>query len=151
MSTVAARRPGGHSLDTCCRATQLPKSKQRMQVFKVASTSLQHDLPHNKADWSKLQSKPAALHAFAVPARDQASPMPAAGPPKGISKLLTVTNSGHMRSPPLVERFRRAKENVLRAVTAPPPDADVNNKLMTLEAMFHQVWKLRSSQCDAVM
>ena len=77
--------------------------------------------------------------------------MPAAGPPKGISKLLTVTNSGHMRSPPLVERFRRAKENVLRAVTAPPPDLDVNNKLMTLEAMFHQVRRLRSCRCDAMV
>ena len=61
-----------------------------------------------------------------------------------------MTNSGHMRSPPLVERFRRAKENVLRAVTAPPPDAEVNNKLMTLEAMFHQVRKLRSRQRDAL-
>ena len=91
------------------------------------------------------------VHCLLVMCAIQARRMPAAGPPKGISKLLTVTNSGHMRSPPLVERFRRAKENVLRAVTAPPPDADVNNKLMTLEAMFHQVGQLRSGQCDAMV
>ena len=59
----------------------------------------------------------------------------AAGPPKGIAKLLTVSESGRMRSPPLVEKFRRAKENMLQNWQSQP----VNGKLLSLERMFHEV------------
>ena len=59
----------------------------------------------------------------------------AAGPPKGISKLLTVSESGRMRSPPLVEKFRRAKENMLQNWQSQP----INGKLLSLERMFHEV------------
>lgn len=59
----------------------------------------------------------------------------AAGPPKGIAKLLTVSDSGRMRSPPLVEKFRRAKENLLQNWQSQP----TNGKLLSLERMFHEV------------
>jgi len=59
----------------------------------------------------------------------------AAGPPKGIAKLLTVSESGRMRSPPLVEKFRRAKENMLQNWQSQP----INGKLLSLERMFHEV------------
>ena len=59
----------------------------------------------------------------------------AAGPPKGIAKLLTVSDSGRMRSPPLVEKFRRAKENMLQNWQFQP----TNGKLLSLERMFHEV------------
>ena len=59
----------------------------------------------------------------------------AAGPPKGIAKLLTVSESGRMRSPPLVEKFRRAKENMLQNWQSQP----TNGKLTSLERMFHEV------------
>ncbi|KAL3159544.1 hypothetical protein ABBQ38_009960 [Trebouxia sp. C0009 RCD-2024] len=57
------------------------------------------------------------------------------GPPKGIAKLLTVSDSGRMRSPPLVEKFRRAKENLLQNWQSQP----TNGKLLSLERMFHEV------------
>ena len=38
----------------------------------MAGSSLQHDLLHNKAGWSKLQFERALLHAIALPARDVA-------------------------------------------------------------------------------
>lgn len=59
----------------------------------------------------------------------------AAGPPKGIAKLLTVSESGRMRSPPLVEKFRRAKETMLQNWQSQP----TNGKLLSLERMFHEV------------
>lgn len=59
----------------------------------------------------------------------------AAGPPKGIAKLLMVSESGRMRSPPLVEKFRRAKENMLQNWQSQP----INGKLLSLERMFHEV------------
>ena len=62
----------------------------------------------------------------------------AAGPPRGIAKLLTVSESGRMRSPPLVEKFRRAKENMLQNWQSQP----VNGKLLSLERMFHEVGTL---------
>ena len=58
-----------------------------------------------------------------------------AGSPKGIAKLLTVSESGRLRSPPLVEKFRRTKENMLQSLQNQP----TNNKLMSLERMFHEV------------
>lgn len=62
----------------------------------------------------------------------------AAGPPKGLAKLLTVSDSGRMRSPPLVEKFRRAKENLLQN----PQSQPANGKLLSLERMFHEVCPL---------
>ena len=59
----------------------------------------------------------------------------AAGPPKGIAKLSTVSESGRMRSPPLVDKFRRAKENMLQNWQSQP----TNGKLLSLERMFHEV------------
>lgn len=59
----------------------------------------------------------------------------AAGPPKGLAKLLTVSDSGRLRSPPLVEKFRRAKENMLQNWQSQP----TNGKLLSLERMFHEV------------
>ena len=40
-----------------------------------------------------------------------------------------------MRSPPLVEKFRRTKETMLQSLQTQP----ANNKLMSLERMFHEV------------
>ena len=62
----------------------------------------------------------------------------AAGPPKGIAKLSTVSESGRMRSPPLVDKFRRAKENMLQNWQSQP----TNGKLLSLERMFHEVCPL---------
>lgn len=62
----------------------------------------------------------------------------AAGPPKGIAKLSTVSESGRMRSPPLVDKFRRAKENMLQNWQSQP----TNGKLLSLERMFHEVCQL---------
>ena len=56
---------------------------------------------------------------------------------KGMSKLLTVTSSGQMRSPPLVEKFRRAKEKSLQLRTT--SFHHFNSKLMHLERLFKQV------------
>ena len=64
----------------------------------------------------------------------------AAGPPKGIAKLSTVSESGRMRSPPLVDKFRRAKENMLQNWQSQP----TNGKLLSLERMFHEVGPLRA-------
>lgn len=65
----------------------------------------------------------------------------AAGPLKGLSKLLTVSESGRMRSPPLVDKFRRAKENMLQNWQSQP----TNGKLLSLERMFHEVCPLLCS------
>lgn len=60
-----------------------------------------------------------------------------AGTPKGVAKLLTVSESGRLRSPPLVEKFRRTKENMLQSLqTQPQP---TSNKLLSLEQMFREV------------
>lgn len=60
-----------------------------------------------------------------------------AGSPKSLAKLLTMSESGRLRSPPLVEKFRRTKENMmLQSIQAPPP---TNNKLLSLEQMFREV------------
>ena len=58
----------------------------------------------------------------------------AARSPKGIAKLLTVSESGRLRSPPLVDKFRRTKENMLQSVKSQP----TNDKLLSLKRMFHE-------------
>jgi len=44
----------------------------------------------------------------------------AAGPPKGIAKLLTVSESGRMRSPPLVEKFGVPRRTCCRTGSPSP-------------------------------
>ena len=59
--------------------------------------------------------------------------------------LAMRTESGRLRSPPLVDKFRRAKEATLNAKLR----SEMATEMVNLEQMFHQVGGARSSpSCD---